>query len=106
MRVASDVEARERAQHTEPVVGVQCAIEFVVGGRELVFSRQKKRNEDAAEMRFLLVRECRVCGRLAGERWRQSSGVVERLFERRFEEIPCVRFVLTRFGRFYNKRKH
>ena len=57
-----------RAQHTEPVVGVQCAIEFVVGGRELVFSRQKKRNEDAAEMRFLLVRERRVCGRLINER--------------------------------------
>ena len=106
MRVAGDVEACERGHHTQPAVGVQFAIKFVVGGRELVFSREKKRNEDAAKMLFLLLRECRVCGRLAGERWRQRGGIVERLFERRFEEIPGVRFVLQRFGRFCNKRKH
>ena len=106
MRVAGNVEARERAHHAKPVVGVERAKVFVIEGRNLVFSRKKKREEDVAEMRFLLVRECRVCGRLAGERWRQSSGVVERLFERRFDEIPCVRFGLTRFGRFCNNRKH
>ena len=106
MRVAGDVEARERAHHAKPVVGVERAKNFVVGGRELVFSREKKREEDAAEVRFLLVRECRVCCRLTGERWRQRGGIVERLFERRFEEIPGVRFVLQRFGRFCNKRKH
>ena len=104
--MARDVEARERAHHVQPAVGIQRAKNFVAAGRELVFSREKKRNEDAAEIRLLLLRERRECGRSLGERWRQRSGVVKRLFKRRFEESPCVPLVFQLFRFFCNKGKH
>ena len=71
--------------------------DVAVACRQLIFAREKKRDELAAQMRFLLSCEGGVCSVMSSECRRQWRVIVERLNKRLFEELPCGTLVVARF---------